>query len=54
MSGINELSNAYVARYAELSPLMSTYLGLPGDDDRLDDLSPDGLAELASAGARTP
>ncbi len=47
MSVINDLSDAYVARYAELSPLMSTYLGLPGNDDRLDDLSPDGLAELA-------
>ncbi|MGS0686965.1 DUF885 domain-containing protein [Nakamurella sp. GG22] len=47
MSVINDLSDAYVARYAQLSPTMSTYLGLPGNDDRLDDLSPEGLAELA-------
>ncbi len=47
MSVINDLSDAYVARYAQLVPTMSTYLGLPGNDDRLDDLSPEGLAEVA-------
>ena len=46
MSAINDLSDAYVADYAALSPMMSTYLGLPGGEDRLDDLSPAGLSAL--------
>ncbi len=45
MSVINDLSNAYVADLVRISPMMATYLGVPGDDTRLDDLSPDGLAE---------
>jgi len=44
MSEINELSNAYVVEYARNSPMMATYLGLPGGEDQLDDLSPAGLA----------
>ncbi len=53
MSEINEISNAYVADYAALSPMMSTYLGLPGADRRLDDLSPEGLAEVDGLDRRT-
>ena len=45
MSDINDISNAYVADLARTSPMMATYLGLPGDETALDDLSPDGLAE---------
>lgn len=44
MSDINDLSNAHVTAYAALSPMMATYLGVPGEQDKLDDLSPDGLA----------
>jgi len=45
MSAINDLSNTYIAELTARSPMMATYLGLPGGEDRLDDLSPDGLAE---------
>ena len=45
MSEINELSNAYVAAYARLSPMMATFLGVPGEQNELDDLSPQGLAQ---------
>ena len=45
MSKINELSNAYVTAFAAQSPIMATYIGLPQGQDRLDDLSPGGLAQ---------
>lgn len=45
MSEINELSNAYVVEFVRCSPMMATYVGLPGGEDKLDDLSPAGLAE---------
>ncbi|HEY5880414.1 MAG TPA: DUF885 domain-containing protein [Nakamurella sp.] len=61
---ITRLSNAYVAEYARRRPIMATYMGLPVEQDRLDDLSPAGrsdghefavstarrLAELPSSG----
>ena len=45
-SAIGELSDGFVQRLAEISPMTATALGIPGHDDRLDDLSPDGLARL--------
>ena len=39
-SAIDELSNAWVVKLAELSPSFSTYVGIPGGEDRLDDHSP--------------
>jgi len=45
VSEINDLSDAYVAAFARQSPMMATFLGVPGDPDRIDDLSPQGLAE---------
>ncbi len=45
MPSINSISNQYVADLAAASPITATFAGLPGHDDRLDDLSPDGLAE---------
>ena len=45
MSEINDLSNAYVAELARRSPLMATYIGIPVGQNRLDDLSPAGLAD---------
>ena len=44
MSQISDLSDAYVRSFAGHSPMQATYLGLPGGEDSLDDLSPDGLA----------
>src|SRR6478752_7108210 len=46
VSRINELSNAYVADHTRLSPMLATYLGVPGGESRLDDLSPAGLDEV--------
>jgi uncharacterized protein (DUF885 family) len=43
---IDEISNEFVRKEAELSPLAAVYLGLHSDR-LLDDLSPDGLAEQA-------
>ncbi len=45
MSQIHDLSNSYVAARAELSPETAIYLGLPAAPGRLDDRSPDGLAQ---------
>ncbi|MEP6560244.1 MAG: DUF885 domain-containing protein [Nakamurella sp.] len=53
MSAINDLSDSYVTEYAELSPMMATYIGVPVGQDRLDDLSPIGLAAQAALAGRT-
>jgi uncharacterized protein (DUF885 family) len=39
-SKIDELSNAWVAKLAELSPSFATYAGFAGGEDKLDDASP--------------
>jgi len=39
-SAIDELSNAWVVKLAELSPSFATYAGFAGGEDRLDDHSP--------------
>jgi uncharacterized protein (DUF885 family) len=39
-SAIDELSNAWVVKLAELSPSFATYTGIPGGEDKLDDNSP--------------
>jgi uncharacterized protein (DUF885 family) len=44
---IDDLANRYVARWAPLHPMGATHVGIAGHDDRLDDLSPDGLAAQA-------
>jgi uncharacterized protein (DUF885 family) len=46
VSRINKISNSYVADYARLSPMLATSLGLPGGENRLDDLSPAGIEEV--------
>lgn len=50
---IDRLSDEYVAEFARLSPMMASYLGIAGHDDRLDDLTPDGLAERHALVTRT-
>jgi uncharacterized protein (DUF885 family) len=48
------IADAYVHALAELDPLTAVYLGLgPDDDDRLPDLSPAGLEEVAELARRT-
>lgn len=41
---IDDLCDGFVDKYAELDPLVATYLGIAGHDDQLTDLSPDGFA----------
>ena len=43
MSNINEIADGYVERAATLNPLEATYCGIPGYDDRMSDLSPEGF-----------
>ncbi|MPZ28074.1 MAG: DUF885 family protein [Micromonosporaceae bacterium] len=53
MGQINNLADRYVDELAALHPLAATYLGIPGHDHRLTDLSPDGFAALADHARRT-
>ncbi|GAB6938529.1 DUF885 domain-containing protein [Isoptericola variabilis] len=41
-SAVDAVADAYVARSAELDPLLATAIGLPGQDHRMTDLSPAG------------
>jgi uncharacterized protein (DUF885 family) len=41
---VDAIADAYVEDYAALDPIMATYVGIPGHEDRLPDLSPDGYA----------
>ena len=43
MSNIDEIADGYVERAAALNPLEATYCGIPGYDDRMSDLSPEGF-----------
>ncbi|SDS72492.1 Uncharacterized conserved protein, DUF885 familyt [Paraoerskovia marina] len=46
---VDTIAERHVRRVAELDPIAATAMGLPGHDDRLTDLSPDGLAQRAQA-----
>jgi len=46
-SDVHEISDRFVSDYVALHPIFSTYLGLPGQDDKLTDYSPDGHAARA-------
>lgn len=39
---VDTLADRHLTRHAELDPLMASYIGLAGYDDRMPDLSPDG------------
>lgn len=62
---VDDVADAYVKDLAALDPLIATYIGVPGHDHEMPDLSPDGtaavrglataaLADLEAADARTP
>ena len=53
MTRIRDLADWYVDELAALHPLTATYLGIPGYDHLLPDLSPDGFAALADHARRT-
>lgn len=42
---VDEIANRFVDDLAALDPVTATFQGLPGHEDRLTDLSPDGFAE---------
>ncbi|MFD1149409.1 DUF885 domain-containing protein [Saccharothrix hoggarensis] len=46
-AGVHGISNQYVADYAAADPLIATFMGVPGHDDRLTDYSPEGHAARA-------
>src|SRR3954453_13767353 len=41
---VDAIANAFVEDYAALDPASATFLGIPGHEDRLPDLSPEGFA----------
>ncbi|MEV1289424.1 DUF885 domain-containing protein [Micromonospora sp. NPDC049679] len=53
MGRIDDLANRYVDEWAPLNPAGATYVGIPGHDDQLDDLSPEGFAAQAELTRRT-
>ncbi len=44
---VDAVAERFVDDYAALDPVSATYIGLPGFEDRLTDLSPDGFAARA-------
>ncbi|PKZ41134.1 DUF885 domain-containing protein [Kytococcus schroeteri] len=46
-TAIDAIADAQLAAEVALSPTAATYLGVPGDETRLDDVSPAGLAKQA-------
>ncbi|WP_067509301.1 DUF885 domain-containing protein [Actinoplanes sp. TFC3] len=53
MGQIDDLANRYVAEWAPLNPTGATFIGEPGYDDQLDDLSPEGFEAQAELARRT-
>lgn len=53
MGPITDLADRYVDELAALHPLTATYLGIPGYDHLLTDLSPEGFEALADHARRT-
>jgi uncharacterized protein (DUF885 family) len=50
---VDDIANRYVDVWAALEPNGATYAGIPGHDDELTDLSPEGFAALADLDRRT-
>ncbi|MFL6123552.1 DUF885 domain-containing protein [Actinophytocola sp.] len=49
---VHRIANSYVDAYARLAPTTATALGIPGYDDQLPDLSPEGCAARAELARR--
>jgi uncharacterized protein (DUF885 family) len=47
VTSIHDIAEEYVARYVALDPQFATFIGAPGHEDRMTDVSPDGFAERA-------
>src|SRR5919112_3974704 len=50
---VDDLAERYVAEWAPLNPTGATFVGIPGYDDVLDDLSPEGYEAQAELTRRT-
>ncbi len=53
MGLVDDLANRYVAEWAPLNPTGATFVGIAGQDDKLDDLSPEGFEAQAELTRRT-
>src|SRR6266545_2154958 len=53
VTGINEIADPYVDRWAELNPLGATFAGIPGHDDALTDFSEAGFTARVELERRT-
>ena len=53
MASVDEIADSYVEDWAKLEPNGATFAGVPGHDDRLSDLSPEGYAARAELDRRT-
>lgn len=53
MAEIHHLADRYIDELAAANPIVGTYLGIPGYDHLLPDLSPDGFAAMADLDRRT-
>ncbi|GLY97160.1 DUF885 domain-containing protein [Actinoplanes sp. NBRC 103695] len=53
MGDVADLADRYIAAWAPLNPTGATFIGVPGQDDKLDDLSPEGYAAQADLARRT-
>ena len=52
-TAIDELADSYLGAAIDLDPTIATYLGLPGREQELPDLSPDGLEAVSQLRRRT-
>lgn len=52
-TAVDAVADAHFEAAVALSPMLATYLGIPGHDADLDDLSPGGFAALADLNRRT-
>jgi len=52
-TAVDALAERHLDAQLELDPLTATYIGVPGHDDRMSDLSPDGLQALADLNRQT-
>jgi uncharacterized protein (DUF885 family) len=50
---VDDLADRYVTEWAALNPTGATFIGVPGHDDKLDDLSPEGYQAQADLIRRT-
>ncbi|HEY0636513.1 MAG TPA: DUF885 domain-containing protein [Pseudonocardiaceae bacterium] len=46
-SGVHEISDRYVSEFSALHPVLATYVGVSGHDERMTDYSPEGHAARA-------